>query len=512
MPLTVDEIAHLQRSSIVMIVGAFPSTTLSPGGSIITGTGIVLDTQGHIVTMAHVGEGTSEIKIYASGDRHPRVGRIIARASADDLLVLKVDDTHGLLPAMLGDSDSTPLGAGVIALGFPDSIDWGEMTLTTGVLSKKGTAWGTYQNLLQHTAGLANGSSGGPLLDQQGKVIGINALYYNSGGGEPSYYAVAISYAAPILAELIHGVSRHYVGVNLIPNRYRDYFKTTNGLVVNGVTASSPSARAGIQPGDLVLNVSGVSIREVSDFYNVVRSHPVDELNVDILRVDATYVVYQCEGGFTLGDPSSGRPLTCKRLGPPPASAPPCEDTVDFHLRLCDSFDSATSNWWFGRQDYFEAAIREGRYALSIFGQRTYPLSAVAGNIVLLNGTIISNVYIEGDGVAGLLGRWTSSGDYYDCWIDNGRRFGCFAMEGGTHQPLTKAATSAAIRPNKFNMLTLTMIGGNLLFRVNGETVAEISEVPFRGGQWGLFVSTGRGEDTLTAYYEDARIWEYDKR
>ena len=176
-----------------------------------TGSGVVIDKKGYILTNNHVVEDADEVKV-SFGDGKTVSGKVIGTDPKSDLAVVKVDNVD-VQPARLGDSEKVSVGEWVIAIGNPFGLDH---TVTVGVLSAKnrsGFDSGHYEDFLQTDASINPGNSGGPLVDLDGEVIGINTMIAGIGTGIG--FAVPSSMAKPITEQLIKNgrVRRPYLGV-----------------------------------------------------------------------------------------------------------------------------------------------------------------------------------------------------------------------------------------------------------------------------------------------------------
>ena len=204
----------------------------------------------------------------------------------DDLAVLQVDNTEGLAAAALGDSSAARVGADVVALGYPLSFDLGnDLSVNVGNISQLNAQLGKFQDLIKVDA-INHGNSGGPLVNASGEVVGINTLGFE--GTQNQNYAIAMSYARPIVEQLAQGKNRNHIGMNLVPNAYADYFGTSDGMVVVGVSSGSPASRSGVAQADLLLEVEGKAISSEEALCDVLRSHSDgDHLNLTVLRADS---------------------------------------------------------------------------------------------------------------------------------------------------------------------------------------------------------------------------------
>lgn len=150
------------------------------------GTGVVLNTSGEILTNAHVVAGATDIQVTVPGDDTPRQAELVASDAGNDLAIVRVGDTDGLVAAPLGDSNDVQVGDQVVAVGNALALEGG-MTVTQGIVSALdrsiGTENGTLDGLIQTDAAISSGNSGGPLVNTAGQVIGINTAVATSGRG-----------------------------------------------------------------------------------------------------------------------------------------------------------------------------------------------------------------------------------------------------------------------------------------------------------------------------------------
>jgi putative serine protease PepD len=229
-------------------------TTTEQGSA--TGSGFVIDKQGHIVTNEHVVEGATKVTVQFA-DQSEVQATIVGTDPSTDIAVLKVDrPASRLTPLSFASAGSLEVGDPVVAIGSPFGLDG---TLTTGVVSGLGRKIEapngfTIENAVQTDAALNHGNSGGPLLDLQGRVVGVAAqIRSDSGGNVGIGYAVPGDTAQRVARELISdgSVEHAYLGVSL-----PDSGAATIEQVVNG----SPADSAGLQAGDEVTAVDGTTI------------------------------------------------------------------------------------------------------------------------------------------------------------------------------------------------------------------------------------------------------------
>ncbi len=273
------------------------------------GSGVIIRSDGYILTNAHVVEGADALVVTVGVDDLP--ARIVGVDPSTDLAVIKVDRT-GLPAAELGDSASLRVGQPVVAIGSPFGL---EKTVTSGIISALGrtsfaeSASGltAYTSLIQTDAAINPGNSGGALCDAEGRVIGINTLIKSTSGSSAGIgFAIPIDFAKGIATELIAtGRATHpYMGVStatidgIIAKRYG--LPVESGVLVQGVVKGSPAEAAGIRAGDIIVAMDGQRIRSVEDVFAAVRSHKVgDRMTVELVRGEERMTVTVTLGADT---------------------------------------------------------------------------------------------------------------------------------------------------------------------------------------------------------------------
>ncbi|GGN82741.1 protease [Streptomyces albiflavescens] len=276
-----------------------------------TGTGFVLDGQGHILTNNHVIEPAGsggEISVTFSGGETAKA-KVVGHDSGYDLAVVKVSGVSGLDPMPLGNSDNVQVGDPVVAIGAPFDL---ANTVTSGIISAKErpiTAGGekgdgsdvSYVDALQTDAPINPGNSGGPLLDSKARVIGINSAIRSAGSGSDLEggqagsiglgFAIPINQGKRVAEELINtGKATHpVIGVTLDMNYAGDGARV--GTKGNGggppVTAGGPGAVAGIKAGDVITEVDGQRVHSGEELIVKTRAHrPGDRLRLTLRRGD----------------------------------------------------------------------------------------------------------------------------------------------------------------------------------------------------------------------------------
>ena len=237
------------------------------------GSGVIIDPSGIALTNAHVVEKATEIEVITlDGGKHK--AKLIGVDKKTDLAVLKLDDGRGKFAfARLGDSDRMQVGDWVIAVGSPFGL---QATVTAGIISAKARqiGQGPFDDFLQTDAAINPGNSGGPLVNMQGEVVGINTAIVAGGSGIG--FAIPSNMARKIYTELSTKgrVSRGWLGVSIQPltSDLANSFgaKDTKGVLVSDVVADSPAGKAGLKPGDILLEFEGKRTEVPSDLQRAV--------------------------------------------------------------------------------------------------------------------------------------------------------------------------------------------------------------------------------------------------
>jgi serine protease Do len=259
------------------------------------GSGFVISADGYIVTNNHVVDGADEVKVQFRNNEKPLPAKIIGRDKETDLALLKIDGKSDLPFLEFGDSSTLKVGAWVLAIGNPFGL---ENTVTLGIVSAKGRVIGAgpFDNFIQTDASINPGNSGGPLIDLDGKVIGINTAIVASGQGIG--FAIPSSMAKDIIAQLREGktVKRGWLGVtiqDIDENTAKALgMENTKGSLVTSVIEGEPAAKAGIKTGDVITAVGGEKIDDSNQLLRRIAAlRPGEAVKLDVLRKGSTQTV-----------------------------------------------------------------------------------------------------------------------------------------------------------------------------------------------------------------------------
>jgi putative serine protease PepD len=256
------------------------------------GSGFVSDSDGHIITNEHVVDGAQSIKVkFWNGKSYDAT--VVGSDASTDLAVLKVDAPASLLsPLSLADSSGVHVGDNVVAIGSPFGL---EQTVTTGIVSalhREMTSPNgfTIDDSIQTDAAINHGNSGGPLLNSEGKVIGVTSqIESDSGGNDGVGFAVPSNTVKSIAAQLIdNGQAKHaFLGIGL-----EDSSRSGGGAAVTQVRSNTPADRAGLRVGDLITAVDGKTITSADELRSAINAHsPGDSVSLRYVRGGESHTV-----------------------------------------------------------------------------------------------------------------------------------------------------------------------------------------------------------------------------
>jgi serine protease Do len=251
------------------------------------GSGFIIDDSGYIVTNNHVIEDADQIKVILA-DNKEFDAELVGRDPKTDLALIRITGANGLKPLELGDSENVRVGTWVVAIGSPFGL---EQTVTAGIVSAKGRIIGSgpYDDFIQTDASINPGNSGGPLLNMDGKVVGINTAIIASGQGIG--FAIPINLAKGIIDQLKDKgeVTRGWLGVGIqdLTPELAEYYglKEEKGVLVTQVFEGDPADKAGIKVNDILLSVDGKRLTTGRELSAMIANTPVGhQTKVDLIR------------------------------------------------------------------------------------------------------------------------------------------------------------------------------------------------------------------------------------
>ena len=254
------------------------------------GTGIIISSDGYVVTNAHVVNGASNIKVTLPNNGGTHDATVVGMDTTKDLAVIKVSGVSGLTPATFANSDTVQVGDSVIAVG--NALGYGgSPTVTEGIISAKGRSLSDSEDnlsgLLQTDAAINPGNSGGPLVDTNGDVVGINVAVATGTSSEPAQnigFTIPSNTVVQAIPDLKAGKSTSgntqsttYLGVEIADAQ--------NGAGIVAVQPGSPAAKAGLQPNDVITKFNSTTITNSSDLQQAVRAQkPGDTVTLTVDR------------------------------------------------------------------------------------------------------------------------------------------------------------------------------------------------------------------------------------
>jgi Do/DeqQ family serine protease len=269
------------------------------------GSGVIISSDGYILTNEHVIKDATEIKVIVNIDGKDKefVGKVVGKDPKTDLAVIKIN-AKGLPYAKLGDSDKIRIGEWVIAIGSPFGL---EQTVTAGIISavrqRVRVEGREYKDFIQTDAAINRGNSGGPLCNLKGEVIGINtAIYAPTGVFSGIGFAIPINRAKEILDDLIYKgkVTRGWLGVEIvavdeaIANQFG--LSKKQGVLINRVLKDTPAEKAGLKRGDIIISVKAknkaIEVNSPEELQDIITSlSPKEKIELNIVREGKQQVI-----------------------------------------------------------------------------------------------------------------------------------------------------------------------------------------------------------------------------
>ena len=238
------------------------------------GSGFIIDKKGVVITNNHVIQGAEDIVVRVGGDKEYKA-KIVGADPLSDIAVLQIESKEKFIPVKFGDSDKARIGDWVIAIGNPFGLGG---TVTAGIISARNRSIGLsrYEDYIQTDASINQGNSGGPLFDMNGNVIGINTAILGQSGSIGIGFSIPSNSAKKVIDQLIQfgETKRGWLGVRIqvVTQEIADIEKLgePRGALVASVAEGSPSEKAGIKAGDIILEFNGNKIKEMKELPKIV--------------------------------------------------------------------------------------------------------------------------------------------------------------------------------------------------------------------------------------------------
>jgi putative serine protease PepD len=269
------------------------TNTTEDGGD--TGTGIIVSSDGEIITNNHVVEGSTDLKVRLAGATDAVKATILSTDPGNDLALIKLVNASGLTAATFADPASIAVGDTVVAVGYALALDGGP-SVTSGIVSALNRTLtdsdGALDGLVQTDAAISSGNSGGPLINLNGQVIGVNTAVYN-GGGQTSANNIGFAIGVAEVQRVVKILRADASGNNSNSARTQGYLGISlgdrtdggSGAVITEVQADSPADKAGLKVKDIVIAINGTTVTGQGSLIAVIRdASPGDKVTLTIDR------------------------------------------------------------------------------------------------------------------------------------------------------------------------------------------------------------------------------------
>ncbi len=291
--LDIQQILRAVQPSVVSILTGHTTSFYDSAGS-----GVVISTDGLILTNNHVIEGAKQITVKFN-DGSQAAANLVGSSPDNDIALIKADQS-GTVPAKLGSSQSLRVGDDVVAIGNALNLG-GAPSVTRGIISAKdrslSTATESLDHLIQTDAAINHGNSGGPLVDAKGQVVGINTAIFEN--AQSIGFSIAIDQVKTLIKDLKNGKGaaapdEAFLGVQTVDvdspdlsQAVKDQFGVTaaHGAFISQVTTNTAAADAGLQEGDVIVEIDGKDVATAKSVGDIIGSHkPGDRINVTVER------------------------------------------------------------------------------------------------------------------------------------------------------------------------------------------------------------------------------------
>jgi S1-C subfamily serine protease len=287
--LDVRSVLRSVETGVVMIStsasGTFGGTTQGEGS------GMILDTQGNVLTNAHVVSGSTTVSVQVFGQSTIYQAKVLGTDAADDVALIQIQNPGALTPVKIGKSSGLQVGDPVVAIGNALGLAPGGPSVTTGIISALNRSLQTsgerLMGLIQTDAAINPGNSGGPLADASGQVIGMNTAVSNNGQGVA--FAIPIDRVIPLVDSLKKGsvttTGRGFLGVQITAAQ-------NGGAQITAVTPNSPAASAGLKAGDIIVAIDNQPVATNADAADTIGSlSPGTKVTIKYERGNSTNTV-----------------------------------------------------------------------------------------------------------------------------------------------------------------------------------------------------------------------------
>ena len=454
------------------------------------GSGFIIDPSGIAVTNNHVVTGAALLKVWVGGDTSTTYNaRVLGVSECSDLAVIDIDGEG--FPFLTWYDSPIQVGLEVYTAGFP--LGEPEYTLTKGIISKERangeTNWASIDSVLMHDATINPGNSGGPLIDANGKVVGVNYATYKEAN---QYFAIGKDVAVPLVKTLQGGQNVDSVGINGTGVVSDD--GAISGIWVSSVASGSAADKAGITGGDILTTLESLPLATdgtMSDYCDIIRTHSSgDAISIEVLRfLTAEYLSGQLNGPALSVVDSVDIQEEVVAEG----------DTPAFYVEEFDPDSNTVGAWsWLltnGDESGFDIYTEEGKLIFDITGKQIY-------SYFLYDPWLYEDVRVDAitenrgknNNNVSLVCRYTDYG-WYEFSIANNGLWWIYAYDPNSSPQYVLLANggSTAVNMGKdVNEYTIMCFGNTLALYINGIEVHTLQEnkYGFDEGQIGIGVSS----------------------
>lgn len=502
---TTGAVANLQgvKGAVIQIEaeGTFVDPEWGEYSGAGRGSGFIIDPSGIAVTNNHVVTGAALIKVWIGGDTSRTYNaRLLGVSECSDLAVIDIEGDG--FPYLEWYGQDIDVGLEVYTAGFP--LGTPEYTLTKGIISQRNadgdTSWASIAAVLMHDATINPGNSGGPLVDANGKVVGVNYAAFKTAD---QYFAISRDAARAVVDQLRTGTNVDTLGINGTAIVSDD--GSLSGIWISSVASGSPADRAGIRGGDLLTTLEGLPIATdgtMRDYCDIVRTHaPQDTLGVEVIRLATLeYLEGQINGQplavvSSAGDTADERGEVEETDPADQDQTPAGDEAPTFYVEQFDPDGSTIDYWsWFitsGNENLFDLYTEDGYLVFDIDGRDLY-------SYLMYDPWFYTDVRVDAraenrgmnNNNVSLICRATEDG-WYEFSIANNGLWWIYAYDGG-YTTIANGGSTAINMGKDVNEYTIICSGNTLGLYINGveAKVMQENRYAFREGQIGIGVSS----------------------
>jgi S1-C subfamily serine protease len=484
----IDNLKDAEKAVVrIEVQGAYEYPDFGQMESSFSGSGFIIDPSGIAVTNNHVVAGAALINVYFSGDPKAYPAKLLGHSECSDLAVIDIQgDGYPYLDWYSGTID---LGLKVYSMGYP--LGDPQFSRHEGAISKTKaggmTNWAAVDSVVEHDAIIAPGNSGGPLVDENGKVVGIN---YAGLASASQYFAITYKAAESILNDLETGVDVDSIGLN------SEAFVNDQGFSgqwIYSVVSGSPADKAEIKPGDILTEMEGIQVAKsgtMEEYCSIIRGHSSsDALGIKVLRYKTSEVLEGQINGRVLAVTGTADTGSTGSTGD--------TSTPTGNPYYTDDFTGDISNWkWFvvhGDESLFDLSrTDDGKFKFLLNGKDIY---AYAINHAWIYQDVRLDVSAESLGVnensLSTVCRYDDGDNWYEISIGADGLYQMYLHTKDGYKLLASGGSTAIhMGQAKTNVYTMICKGTAITLYINDKKVKSVTDSRLKEGKIGLNVSS----------------------